>query len=46
MKTAKPGDRFQFQRLGYFCVDPDSSEEKLVINRTVSLKDTWQKINK
>ena len=46
LKTAKPGDRFQFQRLGYFCVDPDSSEEKLVINRTVSLKDTWQKINK
>lgn len=43
MRRAKPGDRFQFQRLGYFCVDPDSTDGQLVINRTVSLKDTWQK---
>jgi len=44
MKNAKPLDRFQFERLGYFCVDPDSKPEKLVINRTVTLKDTWAKI--
>jgi glutaminyl-tRNA synthetase len=43
---AKPLDRFQFQRLGYFCVDYDSTASKLVFNRTVSLKDTWAKINK
>jgi glutaminyl-tRNA synthetase len=41
---APPGSRYQFERLGYFCVDPDSSPEKLVFNRTVSLKDTWAKI--
>lgn len=43
---AKPLDHFQFQRLGYFNVDPDSTEKKLIFNRTVSLKDTWTKINK
>jgi len=37
------GDRFQFTRLGYFCVDPDSTAEKMVFNRTVTLKDTWAK---
>ena len=42
--SAKPLDRFQFQRLGYFCVDYDSIEGNLVFNRTVSLKDTWAKI--
>ncbi len=41
---AQPGERFQFQRLGYFCVDPDSSEDRLVFNRTVTLRDTWAKI--
>jgi glutaminyl-tRNA synthetase len=46
LKNAKPGDRFQFERLGYFCVDPDSTDEKLVFNRTVTLKDTWAKIQK
>jgi glutaminyl-tRNA synthetase len=46
LARAKPGDRFQFLRLGYFCVDPDSSEGKLVFNRTVSLHDTWAKIEK
>jgi glutaminyl-tRNA synthetase len=46
IKRAKPGDRYQFERLGYFCVDPDSSPEKLVFNRTVSLRDTWAKIEK
>ena len=44
LKEAKPGDRFQFQRLGYFCVDKDSQPESLVINRTVGLKDTWAKL--
>jgi glutaminyl-tRNA synthetase len=39
-------DKFQFQRLGYFCVDYDSTASKLVFNRTVQLKDTWSKINK
>jgi len=43
LKTAKPLDRFQFQRLGYFCVDYDSTHEKLVFNRTVTLKDGWKK---
>ncbi|HEX7494356.1 MAG TPA: glutamine--tRNA ligase/YqeY domain fusion protein [Bacteroidales bacterium] len=46
LKSAKPLEKFQFQRLGYFCVDYDSSLEKLVFNRTVQLKDTWSKINK
>ena len=46
LASAKPLDKFQFQRLGYFCVDYDSTPEKLVFNRTVQLKDTWSKINK
>jgi len=47
LKTAKPGSRFQFERLGYFCVDSgDSKPEKPVFNRTVTLKDTWAKIEK
>jgi glutaminyl-tRNA synthetase len=41
---AGPGSRYQFERLGYFCVDPDSSPAALVFNRTVTLKDTWAKI--
>jgi glutaminyl-tRNA synthetase len=44
LKNAGTGDRFQFQRLGYFNVDDDSRLEKLVFNRTVPLKDTWSKI--
>ena len=44
LSSAKPGDRFQFQRMGYFVVDRDSSEEKLVFNRTVGLRDTWAKL--
>jgi len=43
---ATPGSRYQFLRLGYFCVDPDSSDGALVFNRTVSLRDTWAKIEK
>lgn len=46
LKTAKAGDKFQFQRLGYFCVDPDSTDENLVFNRTVPLRDSWRKKNK
>ena len=42
----QPGDRFQFERQGYFCTDPDSLGEKPVFNLTVSLKDTWSKIEK
>ena len=44
VKSAKPGDRFQFERQGYFCVDTKyTTNEKLVFNRTVTLKDTWAK---
>jgi glutaminyl-tRNA synthetase len=43
---ALPGSRYQFERQGYFCVDPDSSAGKLVFNRTVDLRDTWAKIEK
>ena len=44
LQSAQAGDTVQFQRLGYFCVDPDSTLEKLVFNKTVGLKDTWEKI--
>ena len=40
----KPFDRFQFERQGYFCIDPDKNEKNLVINRTVGLRDTWAKV--
>lgn len=46
LKTAKSGERFQFQRLGYFCVDPDTKEGQLVFNKTVGLKDNWAKVQK
>ncbi len=46
LKGAAPGSRFQFERVGYFCVDPvDSSDKALVFNRTVTLRDTWAKIS-
>jgi glutaminyl-tRNA synthetase len=44
LQSAAAGDRVQFERLGYYCVDPDSSSEKLVFNRIVPLRDTWGKI--
>ncbi len=44
LKNASTGTAYQFQRLGYFCVDPDSTSEKLVFNKTVGLRDTWAKI--
>ena len=43
---AKIGDKFQFERVGYFCVDKDSTAERVVFNRTVTLKDTWAKLQK
>jgi glutaminyl-tRNA synthetase len=43
---AEPGSRYQFERMGYFCIDPDSATGKLVFNRTVTMKDTWAKIEK
>ncbi len=46
LATAKPEDKFQFMRLGYFCVDKESTSEKLIFNRTVSLKDSWAKKKK
>ena len=46
LENAKPLDYLQFQRIGYFNVDKDSTSEHLIFNRTVSLKDTWSKINK
>jgi glutaminyl-tRNA synthetase len=46
LADAAPGSRYQLERLGYFCVDPDSSSGNLVFNRTVTLRDTWAKIEK
>jgi len=46
LALALPGDRFQFERIGYFCADPDFTREKPVFNRTVTLKDDWAKIVK
>lgn len=46
LSQSKPGLRVQFERLGYFCVDPDSTAHALVLNRTVALRDTWAKIEK
>jgi len=46
LASARPGDRLQFERLGYFCTDPDSSPDRLVFNRTVTLRDRWARIQK
>jgi glutaminyl-tRNA synthetase len=46
LANATAGSRYQFERLGYFCVDPDTTPGKLVFNRTISLKDTWAKVEK
>jgi glutaminyl-tRNA synthetase len=46
VKDTPAGTRYQFERLGYFTVDPDSTDEKLVFNRTVTLKDEWAKVQK
>ncbi len=44
LAQAKPGDRYQFERQGYFCVDPDTGKGNLVFNRTITMRDTWAKI--
>jgi glutaminyl-tRNA synthetase len=46
LRNAEPGARYQFERLGYFCVDRDSTSERRVFNRTVALRDAWAKIEK
>jgi glutaminyl-tRNA synthetase len=46
LADVQPGDKFQFERNGYFCADPDGRPEKPVFNRTVTLRDTWAKIEK
>lgn len=46
VKDAAPLSRYQFERIGYFCVDPDATADKLVFNRTVGLKDEWAKVQK
>ena len=46
LEGAKPESRYQFERLGYYCVDPDSTPEKLVFNRTITLRDTWARMQK
>jgi glutaminyl-tRNA synthetase len=44
LKKLKPLDRFQFERLGYFCIDPETTKDKIVLNKTVGLRDTWAKV--
>jgi len=46
LKEAAPGSRYQFERLAYFCLDQDSTKDKLVFNRTITLRDTWAKQSK
>jgi glutaminyl-tRNA synthetase len=43
LKDAKPEERYQFERMAYFALDPDTTPAKLVFNRTITLKDTWAK---
>jgi glutaminyl-tRNA synthetase len=43
LAQAAPADRFQFERIGYFCLDLDATAERPVFNRTISLKDSWSK---
>lgn len=45
MKNLNIGETVQFQRMGYFCVDPDTTDDKMVFNRTVTLRDTWAKVD-
>jgi glutaminyl-tRNA synthetase len=46
LKETHALDRYQFERVGYFCTDPDSTPDKLIFNKTVGLRDTWAKIQK
>jgi glutaminyl-tRNA synthetase len=43
LAKSRAGERFQFLRMGYFCLDPDATSNKLIFNRTVTLRDTWSK---
>ena len=45
LKDASVADKFQFQRIGYFCIDKESTSENLIFNRTVTLRDSWEKLN-
>ena len=45
LKNAGVSDKFQFQRIGYFCVDKESTSENIIFNRTVSLRDSWEKLS-
>jgi glutaminyl-tRNA synthetase len=44
LRETQPGDRYQFMRIGYFCTDPDTTEDHVVFNRTIALRDSWAKI--
>ena len=46
LRGAEPGSRYQFERKGYFCVDPDTTDEAPVFNLTVSMRDKWRRIQK
>jgi glutaminyl-tRNA synthetase len=46
LASSNSGDIFQFERLGYFCQDPDSTEERLVFNRAVALRDSWARVQR
>jgi glutaminyl-tRNA synthetase len=46
LAEARPGYRCQFERLGYFCADPDSDARRMVFNRTIDLRDSWAKLEK
>jgi len=46
LRSAQPGEVVQFERRGYFCVDPDTTDENLVFNRTITLRDTWARIER
>jgi len=46
ISNLKTFDRFQFERLGYFCIDPNTTDNQIIINRTVTLRDNWKKIQK
>jgi glutaminyl-tRNA synthetase len=46
VRSATPGASFQFERMGYFCVDKESAQQHLIFNRSVSLRDSWAKMEK
>ena len=46
VQKLKPYSSFQFERKGYFCIDPETTKDNLIINQTIELRDTWEKIQK